>query len=94
MTGVLGLGLLFLLAAAAGGRKAAPPQVAFEAATALKAYLLGGGNWGWKGNRSKNVAIAQRALGVKADGIVGPVTRRATRRYGVELPPPEDRRVD
>lgn len=69
------------------------PRKAFEAATALKAYLIGGGNWGWRGKRSSQVAAAQKLLGVKADGIVGQNTRAAARRVGVTLPPPSQRRV-
>lgn len=94
MGAVFGLGLLLLLAAGAGGKKPrATSRRGWEASTALKAYLLGGGNWGWKGSRSPQVAAAQRILGITTDGIVGPDTRRATLRYGVRLPPPEERRV-
>ena len=78
--------------------KGAPAQVApavqplktkmhpFEAATALKAYLLGGGKFGVKGAPSKQVMIAQRVFGIPADGIVGPVTRKAAAKHGVTLP--------
>ena len=66
---------------------------AFEAATALKAYLIGGGNWGWRGKPSPQVAAAQRLLGVKDDGIVGQNTRAAARRVGVTLPPASERKV-
>lgn len=52
----------------------------------LKAYLEGGGNFGWAGNRSPQVAEAQRAVQVVDDGIVGPITRAAIRKYGIELP--------
>ena len=58
----------------------------FEAAVALKAYLLGGGNFGTKARPSKNVYAAQKVFGIPSDGIVGPVTRRAARKWGVVLP--------
>jgi hypothetical protein len=57
-----------------------------KAARDLQVYLRGGGNFGWKGAPSPQVAVAQKALQVADDGIVGPVTRAAARRQGVELP--------
>lgn len=91
---ILSLGLL-LFAASKGKASAAPaaqvpPDIGmdpYEAAVALKAYLLGGGSFGWKGGRSKQVAVAQKVFGIPADGIVGPETRKAAQKWGVKLPP-------
>ncbi len=54
--------------------------------TGLDAYLRSGGNFGSKTNPSERVAAVQRALQVADDGVMGPDTRAAARKYGVELP--------
>lgn len=57
------------------------------AAHQLRAYLLQPtANFGTKDSRSNEVRVCQRALGVTADGIVGPNTRAACSRFGVSLP--------
>lgn len=69
-----------------------PPKLpttapAVRAARALKKYLSKpGADWGIPGRPSVAVAAAQKAMGAKVDGIVGPETRMAAARAGVVLP--------
>lgn len=58
-----------------------------DAAKALLAFLLRTGRFGTLKDQPQEVKDAQRDLGVKADGIVGPKTRAAARKQGVALPP-------
>ena len=58
-----------------------------EAAQGLLKFLIDTGRFGTKTNPVPEVAEAQRNLGVKADGIVGPKTRAAAKAQGVALPP-------
>jgi hypothetical protein len=57
-----------------------------QAAAALADYLREGGSFGSAAHPSAAVGHAQRAIGLKVDGIVGPKLRRATRALGVILP--------
>ena len=62
-------------------------RTAEDAAMRLQAYLLGGGDFGWRGRASDNVERAQKLMGgVVPDGIVGPATRRRAKQLGFELP--------
>lgn len=65
---------------------AAPIRTPKEAATALREFLLNTHRFGSKADRPADVMSAQRDLGVKADGIVGPITRAAAKKAGVTLP--------
>lgn len=57
------------------------------AAQKLLAFLIRTGRFGSAKDRPEEVREAQRAFGVKDDGIVGPSTRTAAKRAGVALPP-------
>lgn len=57
-----------------------------EAANALKAFLTKTHRFGSKSDRPEEIKSAQRDLGVKDDGIVGPITRAAAKKQGVTLP--------
>jgi hypothetical protein len=65
----------------------ATPEDPKSAAQALQKYLVGGGKFGTAQYPSEVVANAQRVLQVADDGILGPQTRAAARKYGVVLPP-------
>jgi hypothetical protein len=56
------------------------------AAQALRTHVEAGGNFGTGAQPSPEVAAIQRVLQVADDGIVGPNTRAAARKYGVVLP--------
>lgn len=58
-----------------------------QAAGELQQFLIKTGRFGSKKDRPAEVIAAQRDLGVKPDGIVGPKTRAAARKQGVALPP-------
>jgi len=58
-----------------------------QAAADLKSFLKRTGRFGSRIDKPAEIIRAQRALGVTADGIVGPKTRRAARQWGVVLPP-------
>jgi len=58
-----------------------------QAAKDLQAFLVATNRHGSKVDRPKPVKHAQADMGVKADGIVGPATRKAARQLGVILPP-------
>jgi hypothetical protein len=58
------------------------------AAQDLLAFLLRTGRYGSRADRPAEVIAAQRDLGVKPDGIVGPKTRAAARKQGVAIPVP------
>jgi len=66
---------------------ATPPSAAKAAAANLLRFLLKTGRFGNKRDRPDEIKRAQRALGVKPDGIVGPKTRAAASKAGVALPP-------
>ena len=57
-----------------------------EAATALLKFLIATGRFGSKTDRVPEIAEAQRDLGITADGIIGPATRKATKAQGIALP--------
>jgi lysozyme family protein len=57
-----------------------------EVARQLRDYLTRTGRFGTAATPDNAVEIAQRALGVTADGIVGAGTRAAARKLGVTLP--------
>lgn len=57
------------------------------AATRLMTFLIKTGRFGSAKDKPAEVKQAQKALGVKADGIVGPKTRAASLAVGVALPP-------
>ncbi|HKT94684.1 MAG TPA: hypothetical protein VJS18_21170, partial [Paraburkholderia sp.] len=63
------------------------PRTPSEAASALLGFLIKTGRFGIPTDRPKEVYDAQRDLGVKPDGIVGPLTRAAAKKVGVALPP-------
>jgi hypothetical protein len=65
----------------------ATPEDPKKAAESLQKYLLGGGKFGTANYPSEVVASVQRVLMVADDGILGPQTRAAARKYGVVLPP-------
>jgi len=65
----------------------ATPEDPQKAAQGLQKYLVDGGKFGTADHPSEVVAAAQRALMVADDGILGPQTRAAARKYGVVLPP-------
>lgn len=65
----------------------ATPEDPQKAAQGLQKYLVDGGKFGTATHPSEVVAAAQRVLMVADDGIVGPQTRAAARKYGVVLPP-------
>lgn len=89
---MLPLLLLGLLAVAARGTSpsSAPPDpapsLAKQAAQALWMFLTRTGRFGSATDRVPQVMAAQRLLMVKADGIVGPITRAAAAAVGVTLP--------
>lgn len=97
------LGLL-AIAAASSGKGAArsssapssgpapPPSAAKLAALALWRFLTQTGRFGGGADRPIEIKRAQLALGVKADGIVGPITRAAATAVGVTLPMPSSTR--
>lgn len=58
-----------------------------QAAGELQQFLIKTGRFGSKKDRPAEVVAAQRDLGVKPDGIVGPKTRAAAAKVGVALPP-------
>lgn len=58
-----------------------------QAAGELQQFLIKTGRFGSKKDHPAEVIAAQRDLGVKPDGIVGPKTRAAARKQGVALPP-------
>jgi hypothetical protein len=58
-----------------------------DAAKALQKFLLKTGRFGTLKDRPQEVILAQRDLGVAADGIVGKRTRAAAAKQGVALPP-------
>jgi hypothetical protein len=58
-----------------------------KAAGDLQQFLIKTGRFGSKKDRPAEVIAAQRDLGVKPDGIVGPKTRAAAAKAGVALPP-------
>lgn len=69
-----------------------PPPATIErtpkrAAQDLRAWLLKTKRFGTKSDRPPAVISAQQDMGLKADGIVGPQTRKAARLWGVVLPP-------
>lgn len=55
-------------------------------ATYLNKHRTSRAAFGFAGHPQQLVANAQKVLGVKADGIVGPVTTAAAKKYGVTLP--------
>lgn len=57
------------------------------AANALLQFLIKTGRFGGGKDKPAEVKAAQRDLGVKPDGIVGPKTRTAALNQGVALPP-------
>jgi murein L,D-transpeptidase YcbB/YkuD len=61
-------------------------RTAQKAAEDLRAFLLATNRFGSAADRPEEVRAAQRDLGVADDGIVGPATRAAARKYGVTLP--------
>lgn len=64
-----------------------PPQrTAAQAAKDLKSFLVRTKRFGTKQDKPEEVKAAQRDLGVKDDGIVGPVTRAAAKKAGTTLP--------
>lgn len=63
-----------------------PSRSPKQAALDLKAFLVRTKRFGSKNDRVTEVQDAQEDLGVKPDGIVGPETRAATKKYGVTLP--------
>jgi murein L,D-transpeptidase YcbB/YkuD len=65
----------------------APARSPKQAAGDLQHFLIKTGRFGTLKDRPAEVIQAQRDLGVKADGIVGPKTRAAARKQGVALPP-------
>jgi hypothetical protein len=65
----------------------ATPEDPQAAAQGLQKYLLETGKFGNAAYPNKQVAAVQRTLMVADDGIVGPQTRAAARKYGVVLPP-------
>lgn len=61
-----------------------------QAAQDLAAFLASTQRFGSKdGDRAAEVRAAQRDLGVDPDGIIGPKTREAAIRQGVQLPQPK-----
>lgn len=70
-------------------QKAAAPadDAKRAAATRLMTFLIKTGRFGGGKDKPNEVKQAQKALGVKADGIVGPKTRTAALNVGVALPP-------
>lgn len=74
-------------APAASTLSAGPIRSPKEAATSLRDFLARTGRFGTLKDRPEEVRAAQRDLGVKVDGIVGPVTRAAAKKAGVTLPP-------
>lgn len=68
-------------------KPSAPPSAAKAAAADLLRFLIKTGRFGNKRDRPEEIKRAQRALGVKPDGIVGPKTRAAAAKAGVALPP-------
>jgi peptidoglycan hydrolase-like protein with peptidoglycan-binding domain len=74
---------------AAAPAQAAPQKqgrTAYDTALLLAAFLKKTGRFGSKTDRPAEVALAQRDLGLEADGIVGPQTRMAAAKAGVMLP--------
>jgi len=67
-------------------RAPAPNATPQQAAQDLADYLRGGGQFGTKRHPSPEVHKAQVALGLRPDGVVGPLTRNAARAVGVVLP--------
>lgn len=68
--------------------EAAPVNAkAKAAANALLQFLIKTGRFGGGKDKPAEVKAAQRDLGVKPDGIVGPKTRTAALNQGVALPP-------
>jgi peptidoglycan hydrolase-like protein with peptidoglycan-binding domain len=68
-------------------QQAAPDAKKKAAANALLQFLIKTGRFGGGKDRPNEVKAAQRDLGVKPDGIVGPKTRTAALNQGVALPP-------
>lgn len=58
-----------------------------QAARMLYVWTKNGGNQGTKYNRSAYVKKCQEYLGLKADGIIGPNTRRRVKEFGLTLAP-------
>lgn len=58
-----------------------------QAAKILQIWTKGGGNQGTKNNRSETVKRCQALMGLTADGIIGPKTRRRARELGYTLAP-------
>ena len=75
------------LKASEGGRPASAATTPRQAAAELKEFLMRTGRFGSKVDKPAQVIKAQRALGVTADGVIGPKTRRAARQWGIVLPP-------
>jgi hypothetical protein len=70
---------------------AATPDAAFQrtpkqAAEALQAFLQRTKRFGSGSDRPQEVKDAQRDMGIKADGIVGPITRKTAQLWSVSLP--------
>ncbi len=58
-----------------------------QAARILSIWTKGGGNQGTKYNRSATVKRCQTLMGLTADGIIGPATRRRAKELGYTLAP-------
>lgn len=73
---------------AAGKPKPAPPpsSPARTAALRLRDFLQRTKRFGTKQDKPGEVFDAQRGMGIKADGIVGPATRAKAKSLGVALP--------
>ena len=66
---------------------AAPDTAKKDAAQKLLLFLVKTGRFGGGKDKPAEIKAAQKALGVKPDGIVGPKTRTAALNQGVALPP-------
>lgn len=58
-----------------------------QAAKILQIWTKGGGNQGTKNNRSATVKRCQDLMGLTADGIIGPNTRKRAKELGYVLAP-------
>jgi uncharacterized protein (UPF0147 family) len=58
---------------------------ASQAAQTLSIWTKGGGNQGTKANRSATVKKCQELMGLTADGIIGPNTRKRAKELGYTL---------
>lgn len=72
--------------APASSSPAPAPSKAKASAIALRNFLAQTHRFGTKNDRPAEVSAAQRAMGLKPDGIVGPSTRARAKTLGVTLP--------